>query len=139
VTGETPAGTLAAARASQGAEWLVDDGTRLLQAMVGHSDDEDLKVYVAGTAAFAGWKRWTPSSHLDDGHRPADLAPATREIVRSAGEALGLRCYGIDLRLADGAFWIIDVNPFPGYRGFPEAVDALESEVRRALGRGSSP
>ena len=28
---------------------------------------------------------------------------------------------------------VIDVNPFPGYRGFPSAIDPLLESVERAL------
>lgn len=129
----TPAAALAAARAPAGAAWVVDDGTRLLQARIGRRDHEDLKVYVAGSAIFAAWKRWAPDSHLSNEHRAAMLEPATADMVRRAGEALGLSCYGVDLRLVDGEAWIVDVNPFPGYRGFPAAIEALDGEVRRAL------
>ncbi len=51
----------------------------------------------------------------------------------AVGEALKLRCFGVDLRFLDGRPVIIDANPFPGYRGFPDAVPALRGEIERAL------
>lgn len=131
--GATPAEALAAATPVRGADWVVDDGTQLLQSRVGDLVDDDLKVYVAGEKVFAALKRPGPGSHLTDAHLRTDLDTQTLAIVRRAGRALGLRCYGVDLRVADGQPWIIDVNPFPGYRGLPEAVEALRTEVVRAL------
>lgn len=132
--GSTPASALTAAALRPGAAWVVDDGTRLLQVRVGRPAEADLKVYVAGRATFAAWKDWAPNSHLRDPERSAALFGATRELVYRVGEVLGLTWYGVDLRLADGQTWIVDVNAFPGYRGFPEAVGVLSDEVFRALG-----
>jgi ribosomal protein S6--L-glutamate ligase len=64
--------------------------------------------------------------------RPVELDTEQRDIVRAAGEALGLRLFGVDLRADAGAPVVIDVNPFPGFRGFPEAMPALLAEIDRA-------
>jgi glutathione synthase/RimK-type ligase-like ATP-grasp enzyme len=111
--------------------WLVDDGTRLVQRRVG-SDEPDLKVYAAGERLFAAAKAFSPASFASDEVRPVELDSGQRDIVRAAGEALGLRLFGVDLRLDQGAAVVIDVNPFPGFRGFPAAVPALVAEVERA-------
>jgi hypothetical protein len=60
-------------------------------------------------------------------------------MVLAAGETLGLRCFGLDLRYEGGRPTIIDANPFPGYRGFPEAVPALRSEIERSLSEATGP
>jgi hypothetical protein len=39
----------------------------------------------------------------------------------------------VDLRFESGRPVIIDANPFPGYRGFPEAVGTLRAEVEWVL------
>lgn len=112
---------------------VVDDGTRLLQAWIG-GQDPDTKVYVAGDRSFAGVKRSTPTSYRSDDIAPIELDEAAAAIVRATGDALGLRCYGVDLRYEAGRPVIIDANPFPGYRGFPGAAAALFAEIERALG-----
>ena len=110
--------------------WLVDDGTRLVQRRVG-AEEPDLKVYVAGPRMFAAAKEFSSASFASDQMRPVELDAAQRDIVRAAGEALGLRLFGVDLRVCEGAPVVIDVNPFPGYRGFPEAMPALLAEIDR--------
>lgn len=112
---------------------VVDDGTRLLQRRVG-GGTADLKVYVAGERRFAGAKTFSATSYATDDIEPSDLDRSTTEIVRGVGDALGLRLFGVDLRFEDDAPEIIDANPFPGYRGFPDAVAALRFEIERALG-----
>lgn len=111
--------------------WLVDDGTRLVQRQVG-AGETDLKVYVAGEHMFAATKAFSAVSFASDNVRRAELDHEQRDTVRAAGEALGLRVFGVDLRFDEGAPVVIDVNPFPGFRGFPEAVPALLAEVDRA-------
>ena len=115
-----------------GESYVVDDGTRLVQRRIG-GDEPDVKVYVAGDRCFAGSKPFGPASYATDLITPLDLDPGVVEVVRAAGEVLGLHCFGVDLRLQDGSPVIIDANPFPGYRGFPEAVPALQSEIERVL------
>ena len=110
--------------------WLVDDGTRLVQRQVG-SGEPDLKVYVAGEHIFAATKAFTAASFSSDAVRRVELGAEQRDIVHAAGETLGLRLFGVDLRDDDAGPVVIDVNPFPGFRGFPEAVPALLAEIDR--------
>jgi glutathione synthase/RimK-type ligase-like ATP-grasp enzyme len=114
-----------------------DDGTRLVQRRIG-GDQADLKVYVADGRCFAGAKRFAEGSYATDRIAPVALDDATTELVHAAGAALGLSCFGVDLRSGEDGSAIVDVNPFPGYRGFPDAVPALRAEIERALaGAGS--
>ncbi|HET7397871.1 MAG TPA: hypothetical protein VFJ94_05055 [Intrasporangium sp.] len=111
--------------------WVVDDGTRLVQRRVG-GDESDLKVYVAGSEAFAARKSFAPGSYASNDVAPVDLGPVETDIVLGAGEVLGLQVFGVDLRHDEGRPTVIDVNPFPGFRGFPAAVAALRSQLARA-------
>ena len=117
--------------------YVVDDGTRLVQRRIG-GDDVDLKVYVAGDRCFAGAKRFDATSYATDRVEPIDLDPATADLVRAAGACLGLRCFGVDLRFDRSDPVIVDVNPFPGYRGFPAAVAVLRAEIDRCLADAAS-
>lgn len=117
---------------SEPSSYVVDDGSRLLQRRVG-GDAADLKVYVAGDWLGAGRKAFGPDSYATDRLERCSLDRATVDLVRGVGEALGLRCFGVDLRLEGDRAIAIDANPFPGYRGFPTAVPALRSEIERAL------
>lgn len=121
-----PAGSVANGR------YIVDDGTRLVQQRIG-GDEPDVKVYVANGRCFAGRKRFGPESYATDIIEELTLDPTTIELVRAAGDALNLSCFGVDLRLERRDPVIVDVNPFPGYRGFLDAVPALRAEVERGL------
>jgi ribosomal protein S6--L-glutamate ligase len=108
-------------------------GELLVQRHVG-GDAPDLKVYVAGAAVHAGRKRFSAASFEADEIEPVALDGAADAAVRACGRALGLELYGVDVRFdADGRPVVIDVNPFPGYRGFPSAIEPLLDCVERAL------
>lgn len=127
--------TLAAVDAAH-ALYTVDDGTRLIQSRIG-GDEPDLKVYVAGDRCFAGTKPFSAESYASDTVQPEQLAPKIEALIQAAGQTLALTLFGVDLRVNDGQPVIIDVNPFPGYRGFPDAVVALRREIERALSLGA--
>ena len=112
--------------------YVVDDGTRLLQRRVG-GDEPDTKVYVADGKCFAAHKQFSPSSYATDDVSSVALDRATEEMILAVGETLELNCFGVDLRFAEEGAIVIDANPLPGYRGFPEAVPALRAEIERAL------
>ena len=111
--------------------FVVDDGVRLVQAKVG--EEPDVKVYVADGRCFVAFKQFRSGSYASDEVQPSVLPDDEIEMVHAVGEALDLRCFGVDLRRQDGQTWIIDANPFPGYRGFPQAVSALRAEIEQAL------
>jgi ribosomal protein S6--L-glutamate ligase len=130
---EFPAALDALAALDDDGSYVVDDGTRLVQRMVGGAE-EDVKVYVAGERLFAGFKAFGPESYAADEIDAVALDAQTQEMIRAVGETLGLRLFGVDLRFEDGEPVVIDANPFPGYRGFPDAVPALLAEIERASG-----
>jgi glutathione synthase/RimK-type ligase-like ATP-grasp enzyme len=114
---------------------VIDDGTFLIQRRVG-GDEPDVKVYVAGESCFAGVKRFGPTSYASDDVGPIELDGRSTAVVRAVGEALQLRCFGVDLRHEGPEPYVIDANPFPGYRGFPMAVHAIRAEIELAIRRG---
>jgi ribosomal protein S6--L-glutamate ligase len=128
-----PAALDAGATFDDDGSYVVDDGTRLVQRKVGGAED-DVKVYVAGERLFAGFKTFGAESYAANEIDAVTLDAQTEEVIRDVGEALGLRLFGVDLRFEDGEPVVIDANPFPGYRGFPDAVPALRAEIERALG-----
>jgi ribosomal protein S6--L-glutamate ligase len=130
-----PPTTEAGADGDASASFVVDDGTGLIQRRIG-ADEPDLKVYSADGRCFAGAKSFGTGSYARDSIDPVELDPRLGEVVRSVGAALALRCFGVDVRLDGGRPFVVDANPFPGYRGFPAAVPALRAEIERALDAG---
>jgi ribosomal protein S6--L-glutamate ligase len=92
------------------------------------SDGYDIKVWVIGEDLSAARRRSaletidkTADEHLDPAALPADWTRA----ARGAGAALGLQLYGVDLLITDGRPVVVDINPFPGFRGAHGPADSL--------------
>lgn len=92
------------------------------------NDGFDVKVWVIGEDLSAARRR----SALDQVDKSSDeaLDPAAFpeqwiRAVRGAGAALGLELYGVDLLITDGRPVVVDINPFPGFRGARSPAPSL--------------
>lgn len=92
------------------------------------NDGFDIKVWVIGTDLSAARRRSALEStdkSSDELLDPADLPEDWTRTARDAGAALGLRLYGVDLLISDGRPVVVDINPFPGFRGAQGPADSL--------------
>jgi len=90
----------------------------------------DLRVYVAGERVFATRKPFSGTSYAV----PGTQVPVTEEIRAIAlrcGRAFGLGLFGLDVIESPAGPRVVDVNIFPGYKGIPEAPEALAAYVAR--------
>jgi ribosomal protein S6--L-glutamate ligase len=92
------------------------------------NDGFDIKVWVIGEDLSAARRR----SALDSSDKssdelldPAELPEEWTRAVRDAGAALGLELYGVDLLITGGRPVVVDVNPFPGFRGAHDPAASL--------------
>jgi ribosomal protein S6--L-glutamate ligase len=92
------------------------------------NDGFDIKVWVIGEDLSAARRRSALESidkSADEFLDPADLPEEWVRTARAAGAALGLELYGADLLIVDGRPLVVDVNPFPGFRGAHRPADSL--------------
>jgi ribosomal protein S6--L-glutamate ligase len=92
------------------------------------NDGFDIKVWVIGADLSAARRRSTLEStdkSSDELLDPAALPEDWTRAARDAGAALGLKLYGVDLLITDGRPIVVDINPFPGFRGAHQPAEAL--------------
>jgi ribosomal protein S6--L-glutamate ligase len=92
------------------------------------NDGFDIKVWVIGDDLSAARRRSALESvdkSADEILDPADLPEDWTRAVRDAGAAMGLQLYGVDLLITGGRPVVVDVNPFPGFRGAREPAESL--------------
>ena len=89
---------------------------------------EDLRVYVAGDRVFATRKPFSATSFSVPG-RPVEVSAEVRRIALRCGQAFGLALYGLDVIEGPDGPRIVDVNYFPGYKGIPEAAQAVADYI----------
>jgi ribosomal protein S6--L-glutamate ligase len=96
------------------------------------NDGFDIKMWVIGADLSAARRRSaleTIDKSADEFLDPADLPADWTQAARGAGAALGLQLYGVDLLITGGRPVVIDVNPFPGFRGARGPADSLHRFV----------
>jgi ribosomal protein S6--L-glutamate ligase len=92
------------------------------------NDGFDIKLWVIGEDMSAARRRSALEAvdkSADERLDPADLPADWIEAARGAGAALGLQLYGVDLLITGGRPVVVDVNPFPGFRGAREPAESL--------------
>jgi len=92
------------------------------------NDGFDIKVWVIGDDLSVARRRSALESidkSSDEFLEPADLPREWIRAARDAGTALGLQLYGVDLLITGGRPVVVDVNPFPGFRGARNPADSL--------------
>ena len=92
------------------------------------NDGFDVKMWVIGADLSAARRRSALESadkSSDELLDPADLPEDWTRTVRDAGAALGLQLYGVDLLVSGGRPVVVDVNPFPGFRGAADPAASL--------------
>ncbi len=104
-------------------------GPYIVQEFI-RNDGRVHKAYVAGQQARGMMKRSSPDAAVSQPGLSTSLAPELVELALQAGAALGLDIYGVDFLYGPDPV-IIDVNPFPGFRGVPDAADLISTHLAR--------
>lgn len=89
------------------------------------NDSIDHKLYVIGKKVFGLYKQTRR-----DGSRVAAAfspGPHLTRLAMGVGQTLNLMIYGVDVLVNDAGHSIIDVNPFPGFRGVTGASKQLSN------------
>jgi ribosomal protein S6--L-glutamate ligase len=84
-------------------------------------DGQVRKLYVAGKQVQGLLKSSAPAGPLQSGVDPLQPSRSLIHLAHRTGRALGLEIYGLDV-IGPGRPVVVDVNPFPGFRGVPQAA-----------------
>jgi ribosomal protein S6--L-glutamate ligase len=106
------------------------DEPLILQSYI-PNDGADRKLYVVDDDVFGLVCPSRLSAGNPDDRAPISVPEDWRRLALKVGRAFGLRAYGVDLVLSAGGPLVVDVNPFPGFRGVPGAAEALVAMVDR--------
>lgn len=103
-------------------------GPYLVQERLAHPG-LDRKVFVIGDHVRGVLRPWPPSAPGDK--QGQAFAPTAEEVALATrvGSTLGLEVYGVDLVPTAAGPVVVDVNPFPGFKGVEGAAPALAAHL----------
>ncbi|PYM05033.1 MAG: hypothetical protein DMD82_12545 [Candidatus Rokuibacteriota bacterium] len=114
-------------------DWPVTVGPMLVQEFI-EGCAQRFKVHCVGEQVFATCKPFSLGGHHEPG-RPLEVSDAVRDIAVRCGKLFGLGLYGLDVLIAAGGPVVVDVNPFPGYKGVPGIAKVIGDYIA-AYARG---
>lgn len=90
-------------------------------------DGRDRKLYVAGDHVDAVLRDWPAPA--DRAGSPFAPDPVLRRLASAAATALNLEICGVDVVVSPAGPVVVDVNPFPGFKGVRGAADRLAGHL----------
>lgn len=81
----------------------------------------DRKIYRIGEQVFGVKRRWPARSLADKTGEPFTVSCEIQEVTDRVALVLGTDLFGLDLIETDDGPVVVDVHPFPGFKGVPEA------------------
>ncbi|MDO5535702.1 MAG: hypothetical protein Q4F65_13765, partial [Propionibacteriaceae bacterium] len=106
----------------------VTEGPYVVEECIAH-DGIDRKLYVAGAEVFGLLKPSTLLAEHTTSGEPFHPDDALRALALAATAAVGLHLAGVDVVIGPDGPVVVDVNPFPGYRGVAGAADAVAAHL----------
>lgn len=95
------------------------DGPYIVQDFI-DGGDRVYKLYVAGADVRGLLKPSDPARQRRGAGVPFDVDQQLAGLAAGAGQVLELDIYGVDVLYGPEGPVIVDVNPFPGFRGVPD-------------------
>lgn len=81
----------------------------------------DHKLYCVGGQLFGVRREWPERTDGQKHVTPFTVTPELRGIALTVGRVIGADLYGIDIAVGAGRPAVVEVNPFPGFKGVPQA------------------
>lgn len=105
----------------------VPDFTRFFYQEKVPMDGLDYKLYCVGETTIMVVRPESrykdPAEKVHERREVREPIPALAAHARRVGKVTGLEIYGVDFVGQGGTYYVIDVNPFPGFIGIPRAAD----------------
>ena len=100
------------------------------------SDGWDIKVWVIDEHIYAARRRTPLDATASKEAFPIsneELSKQFQHIIIEIGRVFHLCLYGVDFLMTEQGPVVVDINAFPGFRGVPDAENALVTLVERTL------
>lgn len=112
------------------------DGPVFAQRYTQHQG-RDRKLYSIGGQLFGVKRVWPARNYEDRVGEPFTVTPELHDIAVRTGTAFGLDLFGLDIVVSDGRPYVVDINPFPGFKGVPDAALRLANYIYTEARQGA--
>lgn len=93
------------------------------------TEHRERKVYRIGEQIFGVKRTWPARTYLEKVGEPFAIDAHMRTIAQSVGTALSSDLFGFDVVVVGDQPMVVDVHPFPGFKGVPDAALRLADYV----------
>jgi ribosomal protein S6--L-glutamate ligase len=97
----------------------------------------DLKLYCIGGQLFGVKRVWPARTYAEKLGEPFTVSAELRDIAHRTSAAIGTDLFGLDIVISGDRPYVVDVKPFPGFRGVPDAAlrlaDYIHATARAAV------
>jgi ribosomal protein S6--L-glutamate ligase len=95
-------------------------------------EGRDRKLYCIGGQLFGVKRQWPATTYEQKWGEPFTVTSDLADIARIVGEVIGTDLFGLDVVISGGEPCVVDVNPFPGFKGVPDAALRLADYIYAA-------
>ncbi|MDI3210973.1 hypothetical protein [Arthrobacter sp. AL12] len=74
-------------------------------------------------------RQWPARTYEQKQGEQFTLTPEVHDIARAVSEAIGTDLFGLDIVISRGQPYVVDVNPFPGFKGVPDGALRLAEYI----------
>lgn len=89
----------------------------------------DRKLYCIGGQFFGVKRQWPAASYEQKRGEPFTITPELFQIASAVEQAIGTDLFGLDIVISRDQPYVVDVNPFPGFKGVPDAALRLADYI----------
>ncbi|MFD1211815.1 RimK family alpha-L-glutamate ligase [Arthrobacter sp. GCM10027362] len=89
----------------------------------------DRKLYCIGGQLFGVKRQWPATTYEQKQGEPFTVTAELHEIALTVGQVIGTDLFGLDIVISRNQPYVVDVNPFPGFKGVPDAALRLADYI----------
>jgi glutathione synthase/RimK-type ligase-like ATP-grasp enzyme len=99
----------------------------------------DRKLYCIGGQLFGVKRVWPARTYAEKLGEPFTVSAELRDIADHTAAAIGTDLFGLDVVISGGRPYVVDVNPFPGFKGVPDAALRLADYIHATASATVAP
>jgi ribosomal protein S6--L-glutamate ligase len=89
----------------------------------------DRKLYCIGGQFFGVKRQWPATNYEQTQGEAFTITPELHAIALAVGQVIGTDLFGLDIVISRDHPYVVDVNPFPGFKGVPDAALRLADYI----------